>query len=66
MNHYKNNHIDDMAKNISKNETVTLTARDWKALIKALDNADKPKPKLAAAIRQYREWQRRVLVEARR
>ena len=66
MNHYKKTHHDDMAKDVSKNEMITLTAWDWNTFVKALDNADKPRPKLAAAIRHYREWQRHVLTEVRR
>ena len=38
---------------------VTLTARDWAAFARALDNTEKPRPKLAAAMKRHREWQKR-------
>jgi uncharacterized protein (DUF1778 family) len=38
-------------------EMMTLTSRDWNAFAKALDNTDKPRPKLSAAIRRHRDWQ---------
>jgi len=44
---------------LAENELVTLTARDWTAFAKALDKTDKPRPKLAAAIKRHREWQKR-------
>lgn len=37
-------------------ETITLTSRDWNAFAKALDNAEKPRPKLSAAIKRHRDW----------
>lgn len=43
---------------LAEREMITLTSRDWNAFAKALDNADKPKPKLAAAMERHREWQR--------
>jgi len=43
---------------LAEREMITLTSRDWNAFAKALDNADKPKPKLAAAMKRHREWQR--------
>jgi uncharacterized protein (DUF1778 family) len=36
---------------------ITLTSRDWNAFAKALDNAEKPRPKLSAAIKRHRNWQ---------
>ncbi|RZT03858.1 hypothetical protein SAMN05216319_4364 [Duganella sp. CF402] len=29
---------------------------DWQIFVKSLDSVDIPKPKLAAAMRKYREW----------
>jgi len=43
---------------LAEREMITLTSRDWNAFAKALDNADKPRPKLAAAMKRHREWQR--------
>ena len=43
---------------LAEREMITLTSRDWNAFAKALDNADKPKPKLAAAMKRHRQWQR--------
>ncbi len=37
-------------------ESVGLSPRDWEAFVAALDNLDKPRPKLAAAAQRYREW----------
>ena len=42
---------------LAERETITLTSRDWNAFAKALDNADKPRPKLSAAIRRHHDWQ---------
>ena len=47
----------DRARQIlAEREMVMLTARDWNAFAKALDNTDKPRPKLSAAIRHHRDW----------
>jgi len=42
---------------LADTEMMTLSARDWNAFAKALDNADKPRPKLSAAMKRHREWQ---------
>lgn len=42
---------------LAEQETLTLTARDWNAFAKALDNTEKPRPKLAAAMKRHRTWQ---------
>lgn len=42
---------------LAEREMITLTSRDWNAFAKALDNADKPKPKLSAAMKRHRDWQ---------
>jgi uncharacterized protein (DUF1778 family) len=48
----------DRAKEVvAEHETLTLTPRDWDAFITALDNADRPRPRLEAAARRY--WSRR-------
>ena len=41
---------------LAENEMITLTSRDWNAFAKALDNADKPRPKLSAAMKRHRDW----------
>jgi uncharacterized protein (DUF1778 family) len=45
---------------LAEREMVTLTSRDWNAFAKALDNLDKPRPKLSAAIKRHRDWQQRT------
>jgi uncharacterized protein (DUF1778 family) len=42
---------------LAESEAVTLTPRDWDAFVTALDEIDKPRPKLAAAVQRYRDWQ---------
>jgi uncharacterized protein (DUF1778 family) len=42
---------------LADTEMMTLSSRDWNAFAKALDNADKPRPKLSAAMKHHREWQ---------
>ncbi|MDK9704907.1 MAG: DUF1778 domain-containing protein [Sulfuritalea sp.] len=42
---------------LAEKETITLTSRDWNAFAKALDNAEKPRPKLSAAMKRHRNWQ---------
>jgi uncharacterized protein (DUF1778 family) len=44
---------------LAEAEMVTLTARDWRAFAEALDNSEKPRPKLAAAMERHREWTNR-------
>ena len=43
---------------LAEREMITLTSCDWNAFARALDNADKPRPKLAAAMKRHRQWQR--------
>jgi uncharacterized protein (DUF1778 family) len=46
----------DRAKEVvARHETLTLSSRDWDAFLTALDQADKPRPRLEAAARRYRE-----------
>jgi len=42
---------------LAEHETITLGPRDWRAFAEALDNADQPKPKLAAAMKRHRDWE---------
>jgi uncharacterized protein (DUF1778 family) len=42
---------------LAESEMITLSSRDWNAFVKALDNADKPRPKLSAAMKRHRAWQ---------
>ena len=44
---------------LAEKEMVTLTSRDWVAFAKALDSTEKHRPKLAAAMKRHREWQKR-------
>jgi len=41
---------------LAESETLTLSPRDWDAFFTALDNTDKPRPKLQAAATEYLEW----------
>ncbi|HXO20165.1 MAG TPA: DUF1778 domain-containing protein [Thermoanaerobaculia bacterium] len=50
----------DRAKEIlAEHETLTLTPRDWEAFLAALDDADRPRPRLAAAARRYQKQRHR-------
>lgn len=42
---------------LAEAEMMTLSPRDWDAFAQALDEADKPRPKLSAAIGRHRDWQ---------
>lgn len=46
-------------KILAEKEMVTLTSRDWRVFAKALDNTEKARPKLAAAMKRHRDWQKR-------
>ena len=39
---------------LAEHETLTLSPRDWEAFLAALDQPDRPRPRLAAAVRRYR------------
>lgn len=41
---------------LTEQESLTLTPRDWHAFAEALDDLDKPRPKLSAAMKRHREW----------
>lgn len=44
----------DRAKEVvAEHETLTLSPRDWEAFLAALDDADRPRPRLAAAARRH-------------
>jgi len=46
----------DRAKEVvAEHETLTLTPRDWEAFLAALDEPDRPRPRLAAAARRYQK-----------
>lgn len=42
---------------LADTEMMTLSSCDWNAFANALDNSDKPRPKLSAAMKRHREWQ---------
>ena len=47
----------DRARQIlAESEILTFSPRDWDAFFAALDNADKPRPKLEAAAQAYLKW----------
>lgn len=41
---------------LAQSEALALSPRDWNAFFAALDNADKPRPKLEAAASEYLAW----------
>ena len=41
---------------LAERELLVFTARDWNAFAAALDNTDRPRPKLAAAMQRHRDW----------
>lgn len=41
---------------LSETELMTLSPRDWDAFFIALDQTEKPRPKLSAAMQRHREW----------
>ena len=50
----------DRAKEVvAEHETLTLTPRDWEAFLAALDNTDRPRPRLAEAARRYQSHRER-------
>lgn len=42
---------------LRETDSLTLTAQDWQAFVAALDDLDRPRPKLQAAMHAYRTWQ---------
>ena len=44
-----------MAPSNLQRGTLALTPRDWREFLVALDRAERPRPKLEAAARRYRE-----------
>jgi uncharacterized protein (DUF1778 family) len=44
---------------VAEHETLTLTSRDWDAFLAALDDVDRPRPRLAAAARRYKSRRER-------
>ena len=40
---------------VAEHESTTLTPRDWEAFVAALDDAERPRPKLEMAARRYRD-----------
>ena len=50
----------DRAKEVvAEHETLTLSPRDWEAFLTALDDVDRPRPRLAAAARRYQSRRER-------
>jgi uncharacterized protein (DUF1778 family) len=41
---------------LAESETLSLSPRDWNVFFEALDNADKPRPKLEATASEYLIW----------
>ena len=39
-----------------ESETLSLSPRDWNVFFTAMDNTDKPRPKLDAAASEYLKW----------
>jgi uncharacterized protein (DUF1778 family) len=38
---------------VAEHEAITLSRRDWNTLFAAIDNTEKPRPKLEAAAKRY-------------
>lgn len=50
----------DRAKEVvAEHESLTLTPRDWEAFLAALDDADRPRPRLTAAARRHQSRRER-------
>lgn len=50
----------DRAKEVvAERETLTLTPRDWESFLAALDDADRPRPRLAAAAQRDQNRRKR-------
>ncbi len=46
---------------IAEHEALSLSPRDWEAFLAALDESDRPRPRLAAAARRYQSaWGRKT------
>jgi uncharacterized protein (DUF1778 family) len=43
-------------KILAESEALTLSPRDWDAFFMALDDVDKPRPKLESAASDYLQW----------
>ena len=41
---------------LAENESITLTPRDWDAFFAALDDIERPRPRLSAAMQRHRDW----------
>jgi len=44
---------------LAESESLTLTPRDWDAFVTALDDTDKPRPRLSTAMQRHRDWRTR-------
>jgi uncharacterized protein (DUF1778 family) len=44
---------------VAEHETLTLTPRDWEVFLAALDDVDRPRPRLAEAARRYQSRRER-------
>ena len=50
-NELSDEHVEQLMPEV---EPIILTARDWEAFL-ALDDVDRPRPRLDAAVRRYRD-----------
>jgi len=44
---------------LAERDTVTLSEENWSVFVRALDDLEKPRPKLSAGIKRHRDWQQR-------
>jgi uncharacterized protein (DUF1778 family) len=44
---------------VAEHEALTLSPRDWEAFLAALDDSERPRPRLAAAARRYQSRRER-------
>ena len=45
-------------KILADSELLTLSPRDWDVFARSLDETEKPRPRLAAAMQRHRDWQK--------
>lgn len=47
---------EQIGKLVPETEPIVLTARDWEAFLAAWDDVDRPRPRLEALVRRYRNY----------
>ena len=52
-------HRESSSRIPAEQESLTLSACDWEVVVRALDEPNKPRPRLSAVLKRYREWEAR-------